>query len=93
MLQTKNGKLPTTMSIYKPKGNLHSVAIMIEVTSRRMECTLLTPDFSQVPAVALQYFFTPQLYAPSIVNQSPANHAVKPLCSNQVEQEPGKTRR
>ena len=27
---------------------------MIEVTSRRMECTLLTPDFSQVPAVALQ---------------------------------------
>ena len=26
---------------------------MIEVTSRRMECTLLTPDFSQVPAVAL----------------------------------------
>ena len=29
---------------------------MIEVTSRRMECTLLTPDFSQVPAVALHYF-------------------------------------
>ena len=27
---------------------------MIDVTSRRMECTLLTPDFSQVPAVALQ---------------------------------------
>ena len=27
---------------------------MIEVTSRRMECTLLTPDFSQMPAVALQ---------------------------------------
>ena len=27
---------------------------MIEVTSRRMECSLLTPDFSQVPAVALQ---------------------------------------
>ena len=27
---------------------------MVEVTSRRMECTLLTPDFSQVPAVALQ---------------------------------------
>ena len=28
---------------------------MVEVTSCRMECTLLTPDNSQVPAVALQY--------------------------------------
>ena len=27
---------------------------MIEVTSRRIECTLLMPDFSQTPAVALQ---------------------------------------
>ena len=26
---------------------------MIKVTSRHMECALLTPDFSQVPAVAL----------------------------------------
>ena len=53
MLQTTNGKLLTTMLIYKPKGNLHSVAIMIEVTSRRMECTLLTSYYSQMPAVAL----------------------------------------
>ena len=30
------------------------VTVMIEVTSRQMECTLLTPDFSQMPAVALQ---------------------------------------
>ena len=29
------------------------VAIMIEVTSRHVECSLLTPDFSQTPAVAL----------------------------------------
>ena len=27
---------------------------MIEVTSRRMECTLLTSNYSQMPAVALQ---------------------------------------
>ena len=54
MLQTTNRKLPTTMLIYKPKGNLRSVAIVIEVTSRRMECTLLTPDHGQVPAVTLQ---------------------------------------
>ena len=27
---------------------------MIEVTSRRMECTFLTPDYSQMFAVALQ---------------------------------------
>ena len=33
------------------------VAIMIEVTSRRMECTLLTPDHSQMPAVAIQNYF------------------------------------
>ena len=26
---------------------------MIEVTSRPLECTLLTPDYSQMPAVAL----------------------------------------
>ena len=30
------------------------MAIMIEVTSRHMECTLLTSDYSQMPAVALQ---------------------------------------
>ena len=53
MLQTTNGKLPTTMLIYKPKGNLQTVAIMIEVTSRRIECTLLTSNYSQMPAVAL----------------------------------------
>ena len=43
------------------------IAIMIEVTSRRMECTLLTPDFSQVPAVALHYvrlaFFVSVLFS------------------------------
>ena len=53
MLQTTNGKLGTTISIYKPKGNLRIVAIMIEVTSRRMECTLLTSNYSQMPVVAL----------------------------------------
>ena len=53
MLQTTNRKLPTIMLIYKPKGNLRTVAIMIEVTSRRMECTLLTSNYSQMPAVAL----------------------------------------
>ena len=29
---------------------------MVEVTSRRMECTLLTPDHSQMPAVVLQRY-------------------------------------
>ena len=29
---------------------------MIEVTSRRMECTLLTSNYSQMPAVVLQDF-------------------------------------
>ena len=29
---------------------------MVEVTSRRMECTLLTSNYSQMPAVALQLF-------------------------------------
>ena len=28
---------------------------MIEVASRRMECTLLTSNYSQMPAVALQF--------------------------------------
>ena len=28
---------------------------MIEVTSRHMECTFLTPEYSQMPAVALQW--------------------------------------
>ena len=56
MLQTTNRKLPTTMLIYKPKGNLRSIAIMIEVNSRRMECILLTSNYSQMPAVALQWF-------------------------------------
>ena len=31
------------------------VAIMIEVTSRCMECTLLTSNYSHMPAVALQH--------------------------------------
>ena len=30
------------------------IAMVIEVASRHMECTLLTPDLSQMPAVALQ---------------------------------------
>ena len=29
---------------------------MIKVTSRQMQCILLTPDFSQMPAIALQQF-------------------------------------
>ena len=32
------------------------VVIMIEETSRRMECTLLTPDYSQMPTVAPHLF-------------------------------------
>ena len=28
---------------------------MVEVTSRHMECTLLTSNYSQMPAVALQF--------------------------------------
>ena len=55
MLQTTNGKLPTTMLKYKQERNLHSVAIMIEVTSRRMESSLLTSNYSQMPAVALHH--------------------------------------
>ena len=38
-------------------------------------------------------FLDPQLYVPIIVSQSPANHAVKSLRSNQIEQDPGKPRR
>ena len=33
------------------------VAIMIEVTSRHMECTHFNLDYSQMPAVALQIVF------------------------------------
>ena len=32
---------------------------MIEVTSRRMDCTLLTSNYSQMPAVALQLYQCP----------------------------------
>ena len=34
---------------------------MIEVTSRHMECTLLTSNYSQMPAVALHLYSTPKL--------------------------------
>ena len=53
MLQTTNRKLPTAMLIYKP-NETYEVGFMIEVTSRRMECTLLTSNYSQLPAVVLQ---------------------------------------
>ena len=54
MLQTTNRKLQQQCYVINRKEST-KVAIMIEVTSRRMECTLLTPDHSQVPAVALQW--------------------------------------
>ena len=57
---------------------------MIEVTSRRMECTLLTPDHSQVPAVALH---APRLASSSAAlfpgrNECPGTH-----CSLIVQKE------
>ena len=35
--------------------HLRAVAIMIEVTSCHMKCTHFNPDYSQLPAVALQW--------------------------------------
>ena len=35
--------------------HLCSVAIMIEVTSRHLECIHFNSDYSQMPAVALQW--------------------------------------
>ena len=35
--------------------HLRSVAIVIEVTSRHMECTRFNLDYSRIPAVALQW--------------------------------------
>ena len=34
--------------------NLHSVALMIEVISRRTACSLLAQDYSQMPAITCQ---------------------------------------
>ena len=53
MLQTTNRKLQQQCYVINRKEST-KVAIMIEVTSRRMECTLLTSNYSQMPAVALQ---------------------------------------
>ena len=61
--------------------NKHDMAtLMIEVTSRHMECTLLTPDYSQMPVVALQWSTAKELHlsrcswtaAPSIKQQKPS---------------------
>ena len=65
MLQTTNRKLQQQSQVIN-RTESTKVAIMIEVTSRLMECTLLTPDFSQVPAVALQrlsYFLLIRFYS------------------------------
>ena len=53
MLQTTNRKLQQQCYVINRKEST-KVTIMIEVTSRRMECTLLTPHNSHMPAVALQ---------------------------------------
>ena len=46
------------------------VAIMIEVTSRRMECTLLTSNYSQMPATALQWWPRQRSYiSPDVVGR------------------------
>ena len=44
-------------------------------------------------SVFIVLFFAPQLYTPIKLSQSPANHALNPLRSNQIEQEPGEPRR
>ena len=43
------------MFTYQPNTTT-KVAIIIKETSCHTECTLLTPDYSQMPAVALQEF-------------------------------------
>ena len=44
----------TVLDMQYMDRHLRSVAIMIEVTSRHMECTHFNPDYSRMPAVALQ---------------------------------------
>ena len=53
-LQTTNRRLPTTLGFIYIYRHLRSVDIMIEVTSRHMECTHFNLDYSQMPAVAQQ---------------------------------------
>ena len=42
--------------------HLHSLAIMIEVTSRHTECTHFNLDYSRMPPVALQYVYSLGVY-------------------------------
>ena len=43
------------LALYMFYRLLRSVAIMVEVTSRNMECTDFNSDYSHVPAVVLQW--------------------------------------
>ena len=54
-LQTTSRKSPTTRGFIYMDRHLRSVAIMIEVTSRHMECTHLNSNYSGMLAVALHY--------------------------------------
>ena len=61
-LQTTSRSRQQNLALYTER-HLHSVAIMLEMTSRRVECTHFNLDFSQMPAVMQQLHRCGEVFA------------------------------